>query len=211
MAFTIERAAGSRRRMNQFLEALSGFVAAASGRAASALAAMSRQSVEVAISSVKTARAEEHHEGLCRRFEEGLSRVTVQFSGALHGTGILILGTRSANELARAVHSETEQSGLTEDDVLVEVGSVLLNACIGTYAGLVPGRVVFGVPQIQIARRSEAIADLLRFGSHGDSLWAETDFVMPRGSISGLIVVSAPMETLHALVAAIEQRSLRRP
>ena len=203
-------AAGAPGALDPFTDILANMMAQGSQRSAAVLAEMTKHPVSLLVPAINLSTAREVPQRLRQRFGSGLTRVTVPFSGTFTGSGSLLLDKTSAESLARAF-PEMSEGNLSQDEVLVEVGSVLLNACIGTFGNLLPTNIRFGVPEIRSADTESAITTLLRLDHSHDTLWAETEFNLHHAKISGIVVVCASVAVMRSLLVTVEARPRAKP
>lgn len=177
-----------------------------SDRAAAALSEMTRQSISLTLPTVKITLAGEIDHELCGRFAARVARVDVPFSGALSGMGSLLLDSASVEELTRLLTPPTNGRDPTGSEVVTEVGSILLNACIGTFGNFLPAEIAFGVPEFQWVEPAACPPLVPRRPEFAEMVWAETKFALQENTISGFVVVGVPPSTIQRLADAIQQR-----
>jgi len=83
-----------------------------------------------------------------------ISTVHQIFNGAIAGDALLILNKKSAISLAELLtgnsFSESEAFNTTVREVIVEVGNILLNACLGMFGNLLKVQFSFSVPSLHL-------------------------------------------------------------
>jgi chemotaxis protein CheC len=71
-----------------------------------------------------------------------------------------------------------------EQDSLVEVGNIILNACFGTVINFLETKIKVEMPRFQQGSVSDLYSDVQ---AHESSLYVEVKFVLPNDSIEGYI------------------------
>src|SRR6185369_12911406 len=74
------------------------------------------------------------------------------FGGTIAGNAILLLDKSAALLLNRLLTDRPEASALDESarEVIVEVGNIVLNACLGVFGNLLHVQISFSVPHLQV-------------------------------------------------------------
>ena len=98
-------------------------------------------------------------------------------------------------------------------EVLIEVGNILLNACIGTFGNLLKVPVTFTVPDIAIATLQSVVQSLLAAedGSFRYALVVTAGFRLRDAEVTGYVVMVLTVQSLTRLLVAVEgwERSQR--
>ena len=136
---------------------------------------------------------------------------TVQqtFTGAISGSGILLLNYESAVELAELVmpgegwHKRRLDSAACE--VLMEIGNILLNGCIGMMGNLLQIQLSFSVPQLQI-RALDTLLYSFVIGENELSyaLGMSTTFSLRDSLVTGYLMLVLDVASIECLVQAVE-------
>jgi chemotaxis protein CheC len=131
------------------------------------------------------------------------------FTGPVAGDALLLLDAKGASHLTRLLTNDTDKSGqldASDREVLMEIGNILLNACLGTLGNLLQIRITFAVPRLQLDSLDDLLASLvigseeLRYG-----LVAFTSFRMRDDAISGYLVVVLGVASLDLLLQEIDR------
>lgn len=80
---------------------------------------------------------------------EDVSSVRQSFSGPFAGTAILIFPEKNSIDLIRTLIDDSfplETLGELEQDSLLEIGNIVLNACLGSFANLMQREIEFNLP-----------------------------------------------------------------
>jgi chemotaxis protein CheC len=131
------------------------------------------------------------------------------FSGPVSGDALLLLGYYEAVTLTDLMINENVHSkrlNASAREVLVEVGNILLNACMGIFGDLLQVRVSFAVPRLHL----DDLAQLLRSLTIGQeelqyALVVLTTFRLRDSEVNGYLVIVLGVASLDHLLQAIEQ------
>lgn len=96
---------------------------------------------------------------------ETVSAIRQQFSGPFNGTALLIFPEADSLELVGTLIGEglpLEHLGELEQESLLEVGNIVLNACLGSFANLMGAEITFDLPSFL---KGQCLA-LLTMGNH---------------------------------------------
>jgi chemotaxis protein CheC len=131
------------------------------------------------------------------------------FSGQVAGDALLILQPRDAAALASLLAAEAQEAQVltaSYRDILVEVGNIVLGACLGTFGNLLRVHVGFAVPSLQLASLGGLLESLvvgaeeLRY-----ALMILTCFHVRERAISGHLVVVLGVASLDRLLQEVRK------
>ncbi|MCK9173135.1 MAG: chemotaxis protein CheX [Desulfuromonas sp.] len=97
-----------------------------------------------------------------------VSAIRQSFNGPFNGTALLIFPEVNSLELVRTLVGEDlplEHLGELEQESLLEVGNIVLNACLGSFANLMRGEILFELPLfikgscLSLLRADSAVCD----------------------------------------------------
>ncbi|HEY9813550.1 MAG TPA: chemotaxis protein CheC, partial [Candidatus Sericytochromatia bacterium] len=100
--------------------------------------------------------------------------------------------------------AETDNLDITASEVLLEVGNILLNACLGMFGNLLEMQVAFAVPRLHLEVLYGLLNSLL-IGNHGlrYGLVIGTAFKLENSPVSGYLVIVLGVGSLNGLIRAI--------
>ncbi len=128
------------------------------------------------------------------------------FSGTMAGDAVIMLNVEGARALINLLVGEEDRE-LTESgqEVLMEVGNILLNACLGMFGNLLKIHVTFSVPRLHLESLS-AMLDSLRVEEEDISyaLVVYTTFNIRESSVTGYLVIILGVASLDRLIQAVE-------
>lgn len=162
------------------------------GRAASALNAMVEEEVSLSIPIVEFITRGKATELLELRVANGVSAIKQEFLGPFPGEVFLIFPEEKSLELARIVIGDEVVLGTMtelEQEALLEVGNIILNACIGTLANQFDEEIKGFLPVFLTGSSREILQSRTRAGEReGLALFLEIDFNIEERDIAGYVV-----------------------
>lgn len=131
------------------------------------------------------------------------------FGGPLSGDALLILDLAGASMLVELLTGEpvpTPGLGSSSREVLVEVGNILLNSCLGMFGNLLHVHVTFSVPRLHL----DSLASLLDSLTIGEeeiryALVVATRFALRDSAVGGYLVIVLGVTSLDRLLQEIER------
>ncbi|MGB3205365.1 MAG: chemotaxis protein CheC [Crinalium sp.] len=130
------------------------------------------------------------------------------FTGSVSGDALLLLDYQSAAQLTNLLtanrEAQTDNLDITASEVLLEVGNILLNACLGMLGNLLEMQVAFAVPRLHLEVLYGLLNSLtiqnrgLRYG-----LVIGTAFKLQNSPVSGYLVIVLGVGSLNCLIRAI--------
>jgi len=175
------------------------------GRAANSLNKMVSQTVELTIPEIEilpnlTAKS---RLGFDHKME--ISAVTQRFDGDFKGQALLMFGKESGLKLVSSLLGNKlplEALSELEQDSLVEIGNVILNACFGTVINFLKSSIVIEMPEFVQGN----IDKVFTYSSEQDwTLYIKVKFSLPNDNIEGHISFLMDITSLE-----IFQESVRR-
>ncbi|TQV72907.1 hypothetical protein FLL45_15695 [Aliikangiella marina] len=133
------------------------------GRAADALSKMVGEEVLITVPVLELVDFNQFEQQLNSFPSDEVMILLQPFAGEFDGTGMWILSQESCHALTGKVLSKTKidpASKGVEDDLLTEVGNIVLNACVGQLAEMVESPLRCSVPQLK-SSSAEALIPLI--------------------------------------------------
>jgi chemotaxis protein CheC len=176
------------------------------GRAASALGQMVDAEVVLSVPSLDIVRRSDASEQLGCPVGERICAVRQTFAGPFDGQAMLIFPEGSSLELVRRLMPDSPPLGdMTdlEEEALTEVGNVILNHCLASFANLLHAEIRTEIPVYQIGRPEEIIGSA--HGATVDSyvLIIRVDFGLFAKLIEGHVLFLQDIASIQALQAAV--------
>ena len=136
------------------------------------------------------------------------------FSGPVGGNALLLLDQEAATLLNRLLLNGNSYNlgDAAAKEVLIEVGNIVLNACLGVFGNLLQVQVTFAVPRLHIESLDRVLASItvgkeeLHYG-----LMVQTKFALRGSNVSGYLVIVLGVTSLDNLINAVgrwERRQL---
>jgi len=149
-------------------------------------------------------------QGVLAEFVGGeIASVHQIFTGPVSGDAILMLNYEGANILVDLLTEEGAGSGrldVSGQEVLMETGNILLNACLGVFGNLLKVHVSFSVPRLHLEELN-AMLDSLVIGKEElrYALVVYTTFQLRDSSVTGYLVIVLGVASLDRLLHAVEE------
>jgi len=175
------------------------------GRAANALNKMVSQHVDLTIPSVEIVPNKTAKSKLNFASNSDISAVTQRFEGDFKGQAILMFSKESGLQLVSTLLGNKfppEALSELEQDSLVEIGNVILNACFGTVINFLKSSIKIEMPEFI----QGDINKVYVYSSENDwSLYIKVKFSLPDANIEGFISFIMDITSLE-----IFQESVRK-
>lgn len=175
------------------------------GRAANSLNQMVSQSVELTIPKVEilpniAAKKKLDFDPLAE-----ISAVTQRFSGDFQGQALLMFSKENGLQLVSLLLSNKipiEALSELEQDSLVEIGNVILNACFGTVINFLQSSITIEMPEFI----QGGINQIFTYSSDHDwSLYIKVKFSLPSEDIAGYISFIMDITSLEIFQESVRQ------
>jgi chemotaxis protein CheC len=183
-------------------------------RAAGALSDLTGHRITLAVPEVNVHKIDDICPLLQKVIEGEITSVNQVFGGSIAGNAILLLDKSAALLLNRLLTDRPQAAELDEAarEVIVEVGNIVLNACLGVFGNLLQVQVTFTVPNLQIDHVDQVIRSItvqdqnLKF-----ALMIHTRFHLRASDVSGYLVIILGVTSLERLLTELrrwEERQL---
>jgi chemotaxis protein CheC len=183
-------------------------------RAAGALSDLTGHRISLAVPEVAIHEVEKITPLLQEVIEGEITSVNQFFGGSITGNAILLLDKAAALLLNRLLTDRPQITALDESarEVIVEVGNIVLNACLGVFGNLLQVQVSFSVPHLQVddvehIMRSVRIQDQ----TFDYALMIHTRFHLRASDVSGYLVIILGVTSLERVLSELrkwEEREL---
>jgi chemotaxis protein CheC len=178
------------------------------GRAAASLSRITGHRVLLEVPQVAIHPMTEVNAALSRVVHGDIATVHQVFSGPVAGDALLVLDTAGAALIKQLLTDEMplplamDSSG---QEVVTEVGNILLNACLGTFGNLLQVQVSFSVPQLSLDTLNGVLASLV-VKSEGMryALIVHAGFKLRDAEVRGVLVIVLSVVSLDKLLRAVE-------
>ena len=184
-------------------------------RAAGALSEITGHRIVLEVPQVAVHPIDEVATLLGQRMNGEVASVHQVFSGPVGGNALLLLDQEAATLLNQLLTNDphVRAGDPSAREVLIEVGNIVLNACLGVFGNLLQVQVTFAVPRLHI----EALDRVLQSITVGQQelhygLTIQTKFSLRDSKVSGYLVIVLGVTSLDNLISAVtrwEQRQLQ--
>jgi chemotaxis protein CheC len=178
------------------------------GRAAASLSQLTGQRVLLDVPAVSIHPLPELKTALAEVVRDDVASVHQIFSGPVAGDALLILNHQAAGILKQLLTDEPPlplHIDASAQEVLTEIGNILLNACLGTFGNLLDVQVSFSIPHLDLDTLQGVLESLLvnregmRYG-----LLVHAGFRLRDTEVRGYLVIVLSVASLDRLIKAIE-------
>jgi chemotaxis protein CheC len=183
-------------------------------RAASALSELTGHRISLAVPEVAIHEIEKITPLLEEVIDGEITSVNQFFGGSITGNAILLLDKSAALLLNRLLTDRPNAGELDASarEVIIEVGNIVLNACLGVFGNLLQVQISFSVPHLEVndveqIMRSVRIQDqTFRY-----ALMIHTRFHLRASDVSGYLVIILGVTSLERVLVELrkwEEREL---
>lgn len=139
-----------------------------------------------------------------------ISTVHQAFHGGISGDMALLIESESATGLIDMVRQDTvvkRQITKSDQDDLLEIGNILLNAFCGSFGNFLNLSVTFSIPSLYQVTVDELIQKLL--GNNSEIQYAvvvKVHFNLAQGSVEGYVVILMGLSSLEELFRSMSEQ-----
>lgn len=151
--------------------------------------------------------------GYIREHVKGYKNISIveqHFWGRFKGDALLIFSSGSGKELIQMLQ-HGESAGLESDpleilerETLMEVGNILIGACVGKVAELLNDVVSYTPPMIVLERHYEDAISESELDPEKTAIVLRTDFSFSEGNVSGFLFLVTSNESMQWLKDALQ-------
>jgi len=193
-------------------DALSELTNIAFGRAAASFSDLAGQRVLLDTPSVAVYETSALKDALSKLVEGQGATVHLDFTGPVSGDALLVLDHADAVLLVGLLlgtQSATGRLSTLDQEALVEVGNILLNACLGTFGNLLQANIRFSVPNLYLGALVSATETWFKARTLRHALVASTTIGLQEIAVSGLVLVMMDATEMERLIHAVENMAHR--
>ena len=143
-----------------------------------------------------------------------ITSVNQFFGGSISGNAILLLDKSAALLLNRLLTDRPAADALDDAgrEVIIEVGNIVLNACLGVFGNLLQVQITFTVPHLQVDDVEHIMRSIrIQDQSFRYALMIHTRFHLRASDVSGYLVMILGVTSLERVVQELrkwEEREL---
>lgn len=136
-----------------------------------------------------------------------VATVRQRFSGPLTGEAMFRVDEQSAVTLIGLLGDKNDTGGAQDaQEVLIEIGSIIVNACVGAFGNVLQVQVAFAVPELQIQPLATSLAPIPEGISQPvQALVAQTRLRLEESNIGGYMTIVLGFSSLARLLAALDR------
>jgi len=181
-------------------------------RAAASLSELTGQRIGVDMPRLWVCKASEIEERMLSLLRGELATVHQIFSGAVAGDAVLLIEPDKAAALARFMTSGEAAIGGRLDqsarEVLVEIGNVVLGACLSSFGDMLHVPVTFSVPRIHVDSLVGVLAALRTETEEVQyAVIAATRFGLSTMEVDGYLIVAVGAKSLARIFSAMSGKA----
>ena len=190
-------------------DALTELINVGFGRAAASLSRITGYRVLLDVPNVAVYPMEQLQEVLATMVHGEVATVHQVFTGPVAGDAFLALDARAAALLKELLTNEPAlplRLDASTQEVVTEVGNVLLNACLGTFGNLLKVHVSFSVPKLSIDTLG-FVLDSVTVGQQElrYALVVHAGLRLREGTVRSYLIIVLSVSSLDVLVQAVER------
>ncbi len=177
------------------------------GRAAASLSEMTDEEVLLNVPNLQLLSREELPQSIAEDDSQPLRAVRQSFSGAIVGEGLLCFPEDRSLELVRvALQREIPLDQMTEleEEALLEVGNIILNACLSSFADTLDLEIASGLPKSLTGTRAQ-IVDQCRPNGDDVVFFMSICFTLKGRDITGFVTFALDVGSLETLITSVDR------
>ncbi|MFT5453172.1 MAG: chemotaxis protein CheC [Enterobacterales bacterium] len=176
----------------------------AMGTAASKLSEISNNEVEMSIPDVKLMTHAEYRNAIEQEKQGTLVRVSESFDGVISGEAVLLFQAGKSMDLVRAIIGDisyAEDFSELEEEVLTEIGNILLNSCVGTFSNILQKEFHTEIPEFNKGSIADIFPELYEEDAENHYiLLAQVAFSSELKELEGELAVTLTLPALRTLI-----------
>ena len=183
-------------------------------RAAGALSDLTGHRITLAVPEVAIHEIEKITPLLQEVIDGEITSVNQFFGGSITGNAILLLDKSAALLLNRLLTDRPQAGALDESarEVIIEVGNIVLNACLGVFGNLLQVQMSFSVPHLQVDDVEQIMRSIrIQDQTFRYAMMIHTRFHLRASDVSGYLVIILGMTSLERVLVELrrwEEREL---
>lgn len=140
-----------------------------------------------------------------------ISIIEQKFLGKFKGTAFMVFPSYAAKELIGMFELEKDHSlvsdpiDMLEREILMEVGNILIGACIGKISELLKDNVTYAPPQIILHNQPSDTIPESHLNSNDSAIVLKTVFGFVKGDVSGFLFLVTSQESIQWLKNALKK------
>jgi chemotaxis protein CheC len=182
------------------------------GQSASDLAEVIDTHVVLSVPFIKIMQVPELPAYIRRHVKEykQISIVEQKFWGKLKGDAILVFSSGAGKELISMLQPDERRSADTgpidilERETLMEVGNILIGACVGKFAEILHDVVTYTPPLVLVEQEYAEAISTSQYDQEKTAIILKTDFAFEMGNVCGFLFLVTANESVQWLKEALQ-------
>ncbi len=179
------------------------------GRAAAALSQMVQEEIQLSVPLVKILSRSEALHFFQSQTSQRIAAVRQSFTGPFWGDAFLLFPEQKSLALVRALLKDAvplENMTDLEQETFMEVGNIVLNACLGSLANFLHSEIRTGLPLFLQGFCTEILdANNYPYFEEETVLFLRVDFILPKSALHGYVIFVVEGNAIEALTEKIDQ------
>lgn len=172
------------------------------GKAAAALSQLAREEVTLSVPRVIMMQHLDASKWITKELDSSINAVHQMYSGDFTGNAMLMIPQAQSLNLVRTLLAQSAiNENLTEieEEALLEIGNIILNACFGTVSNLLQLDVEISIPELKQGKAEQ----LVPFANAQQwALLLEIKFELKTQAVSGFLSFMMDHPSLHQITTA---------
>ena len=140
---------------------------------------------------------------------KNINLVEQKFWGRFKGDALLVFSSGAGKELVTLLQHEvtmpeSESIDILEREMLMEVGNILIGACVGKIAELLKDVITYTPPILIVGKDYEEAIANNRYGPDNTAIVLKTDFSFEDGDVSGFLFLVTSNNSIEWLREALK-------
>lgn len=189
------------------LDGLTELVSLSINRAANALNGMTGHEITLSVPNIELMEFEAAQSQLRSQIDDDIAMVCQDFSGPIEGKSFLVLPACNSLELISLILGDSvppEDIPEFEEETLVEVGNVLLNAFLGSLSNELRVTIGSEIPTFSKADFNENFGDD-DIRKHTVIMFVHVDFLVADAHIKGYLILVVNVIVLQSLLFLVDK------
>ncbi len=178
------------------------------GRAADALSQMAHEEVQLSVPFVNLMPVNDVTQLLREQVSDSITVVKQQFAGVFWGDALLLFPEAKSLELVRIMLQDMvplERMTDMEQEAFMEIGNIILNACLGSLANLFSSEISSSLPELLQGDCTELLTiQQNKYPENEFVLFLKMDFGIQTRSISGNVAFMIDGKSIQSLKDNVE-------
>jgi chemotaxis protein CheC len=174
------------------------------GRAAGALSELTGYRITLEVPRITMQGIDEIPALLGDVIKGEMASVSQSFSGAISGHALLLMDEKSARAVSGLLSDTDSLLGsfdTSRQEIITEVGNIVLNACLGVFGNVLEVQIAFAVPRFRIGGGNGVLQSIMQPTEELKySLMIHTHFHLRNSSVTGYLIIILGIASLDRML-----------